>query len=401
MSNNTLMILGGTRYAFPVIEAARALGCRVVTCDYLPGNPAHKLADEYRNVSITDREAVAEVAQDVGASGIVSFAADPGVIAASFVAEKMGLPFQGSYETTRILQTKSLFRAFLRDNGFNCPWFVHVDSHSEAAALAGDLVYPAIVKPVDSTGSKGVSRVDQAADLAGAVTHALRFSPSGGCIIEEFLEKKWLAGGEAFTVNGTFSCVSFCSQMFHEEADNPYVPAAYILPGDFPADAQQYLIGELQRLADLLELRSGPYSIDVRVAPDGTPYIMELAPRGSGNRLGEFLRKASGVDLIRATVEAALGLPVVDVHQPEYNEVWFQQLLTSDAAGRYEGLWFDPAFKQQHVRDVSPWIEAGTQVGAFTGANFAFGSVFMRFDNDAQLQDYLANSDRLMRVLVK
>ncbi|MFR3450947.1 MAG: hypothetical protein ACLTSX_04230 [Collinsella sp.] len=100
----TLLLLGGARYALPVIKAAHDLGARVVTCDYLPDNYAHAFADEYVNASIVDREAILRVAKDVHADGVMSFAADPGVVSAAYAAEKLNLPFQGSYEAVATLQ---------------------------------------------------------------------------------------------------------------------------------------------------------------------------------------------------------------------------------------------------------------------------------------------------------
>ena len=117
--SKTLLLLGGARYAIPVINAAHDLGVRVVTCDYLPDNFAHAYSDEYFNASIIDKEAVLAAAKSVAANGIMSFAADPGVASAAYAAEKLGLPFQGSFEAVSILQDKERFRSFLRNNGFN------------------------------------------------------------------------------------------------------------------------------------------------------------------------------------------------------------------------------------------------------------------------------------------
>ena len=116
-----LMLLGGLRYLLPVIEEAHKLGVYVITADYLPNNIAHKYSDEYCNVSIIEKDAVLKAARELQIDGILSHAVDPGVVSAAYVAEKMGLPFQCSYEAARILQDKSLFRKFLTEHGFNCP----------------------------------------------------------------------------------------------------------------------------------------------------------------------------------------------------------------------------------------------------------------------------------------
>ena len=148
-----LMLLGGIRYLLPVIKAAHEQGYYVITADYLPDNIAHKYSDEYVNVSIIDKEAVLEVAREKEIDGIMSFGVDPGVIAASYVQNQMGLPSFGPFESVVILQNKDKFRAFLRDNGFNVPWAFGFVSVEEALLNKTKFSYPLIVKPTDSAGS--------------------------------------------------------------------------------------------------------------------------------------------------------------------------------------------------------------------------------------------------------
>ena len=119
--SKTILILGGSRYVVPVIEVAQEMGHRVVTCDYLPDNYAHSLSNEYRYASIVNKDEVLHVAREVKADGIMSFAADPGVVTAAYVAEQLNLPFQGSLEAVKIMQNKNSFRAMLSENGFNSP----------------------------------------------------------------------------------------------------------------------------------------------------------------------------------------------------------------------------------------------------------------------------------------
>ena len=163
------MILGGARYALPVIEAAHKLGCYVITCDYLPDNIAHKYSDEYCNVSIIEKDAVLEAARKLQIDGIMSFACDPGVVTAAYVAEKMGLPSVGSYEAVSILQNKGKFRKFLTDHGFNVPVAKGYTSIDEALKDLDIFHWPVIVKPTDSAGSKGVTRVDNPEELKKSI----------------------------------------------------------------------------------------------------------------------------------------------------------------------------------------------------------------------------------------
>lgn len=401
--SKTLLLLGGARYALPVIEAAHELGARVVTCDYLPDNYAHRFSDEYVNASIIDKDAVLDAAKKVGADGIMSFAADPGVTSAAWAAEKLGLPFQGSYESVSILQDKQRFRSFLRDNGFNCPEQRVFSSAGEAAAVAEEIQYPVIAKPVDSAGSKGCTRVDSPKDLRRAVETALAFSRDGRCIVEQFLEKMGNSSdADAFCSGGRMSCVSFTSQLFDDSCPNPYTPASYAMPTSMPEWAQAELVSELQRLADLLGLRDGVFNIETRVATDGKPYIMEVAPRGGGNRLCEMLRFATNgsTDLVIAAVKAALGTPVVNLSMPVYDGFWYQDMLHASHAGTFLGIDYAPGFHESHVAEEQLWVEPGAKVESFTAANYAFGSIFMRFVSKEELDDFLANKARYLKVNV-
>ena len=127
-----LLLLGGSRYLLPVIETAHRLGVYVITCDYLPDNIAHRYSDEYVNLSIIDKDAVLQMAREKKIDGVMSFACDPGVVTAAYVAEQMGLPSCGPYESVCILQNKGKFRKFLTEHGFNVPVAQSYDSVSKA-----------------------------------------------------------------------------------------------------------------------------------------------------------------------------------------------------------------------------------------------------------------------------
>ena len=386
-----LLLLGGSHYLLPVIEEAHRLGIHVITCDYLPDNAAHKYSDEYHNVSIIDKDAVLALARELQIDGISSFACDPGVVTAAFVAEKLGLPFAGSYESVSILQDKGRFRAFLSDNGFNAPWSGSYKSVDEALADSGRFTYPAIVKPVDSAGSKGVRRIDSLDELKSAAEHALSFSHGGRFIVEQFLEKQGASSdSDSFSIDGKLVFTSFDDQLFDERAENPYTPAAYCWPSSMPQWAQDELKGELQRLIDLLGLKTALYNIESRLCTDGKTYIMEMSPRGGGNRLSEVLHMATGVNLIRGIVMASVGLEPDCVCDKPYDGLWAEIILHSDENGRFRELWIDPDCENFIVeRDL--WVSPGDEVERFSGANKAVGTLVVRFPDRETLNVRMAD----------
>ena len=276
-----LMLLGGMRYLLPVIEAAHKLGIYVITADYLPNNIAHKYSDEYCNVSIIDKEAVLKAAKELKIDGIMSFACDPGVATAAYVAEKMGLPCSGSYESVSILQNKGKFRKFLSDNGFNVPTAKSYDTIEEALKDVDLFQWPVIVKPTDSAGSKGVTKVNDKNQLKESIEYALSFSHSNEFIIEDFLEKIGDSSDcDSFSVDGELKFVSFSAQKFDENCENPYTPAAYSWPATISNEHQIELKKEIQRLLKLLNMKTSIYNIETRECTNGKAYIMECSPRG-------------------------------------------------------------------------------------------------------------------------
>lgn len=383
------MLLGGIRYLLPVIKAAHDQGYYVITADYLPDNIAHKYSDEYVNVSIIDKEAVLKVAREKQIDGIMSFGVDPGVIAASYVQNQMGLPSFGPFESVVILQNKDKFRAFLADNGFNVPWAFGFDSVEEALAKKEKFSYPLIVKPTDSAGSKGCTRVDNETNLHAALEYAMVHSIGGHIIVEEFLEKKGCSSDtDSYAEDGILKFVSFSAQRFDDKAVNPYTPAAYSWPSTFTEDEEKYLTSEIQRLITLLDMKTAVFNIETRVGTNGKPYIMELTPRGGGNRLCEMLRYATGVDLITAITRAMVGDEPEKIEQKYYDGHWAEVILHADRDGIFQGLEIKSSLNAEVV-ETDLWVKPGDSVRGFEGANDAIGTLVLRFESNTELEEQL------------
>ncbi len=384
-----LMLLGGSRYLVPLIEVAHGLGIQVITCDYLPDNIAHRYSDRYCNISIIDKDAVLKTAMEMEIDGIMSFACDPGVVTAAYVAEKMGLPFQCSYDTALILQDKGKFRQFLIDNGFNCP---HARRYEDRKKAYDDIDYfnwPVIVKPTDSAGSKGVTRVETPDDLQGAIEIALDNAHNGAFIIEDFLTfEGYHSSADSFTVDGELRFITYSDQLFDPDADNPYTPAYIIWPSTMKREYQEELSRETQRLMDLLGMRTGIYNIETCVALDGMPYIMEVSPRGGGCKIAEIQQSAFGVGLIENEVRKAVGLSLKEMDQAYCSGHWCEMVIHAEPgqSGIYKGMTIDPDIRDRYIKVIDLAVEEGDRVRPFTGANMALGDMFLRFGSREELE---------------
>jgi biotin carboxylase len=401
MAQKKLMLLGGIRYLLPAIEAAHKHGHYVITVDYLPNNIAHQYSDEYHNVSILDKEAVLKLAKDLQIDGILSYAVDPGVVAAAYVAEQMNLPFTCSYETACILQDKARFRQFLTEHGFNVPNAKGYSKIEDALKDIDFFNWPVIVKPVDSAGSKGVTRVDDPNDLEVAIAHALEESHNGHFIVEDFLEKVGLSSGtESFFVNGKLKYNAFYDQRFDNEASNPFTPSAECWPSSKDEKVLDDVRLQLQRLGSLLCFRTGIFNVEFRLCTNGKVYLMEVSPRAGGNRLAEILNYATDIDIIEAEVSKAIDDDIINIHEPNYNGHYCILVLHSVKSGIFQGVDIGAKFKGEIVEEEIR-VNIGEKVDAFTGANNAIGTLFLYFDNRQQMDEALVNQKEWLKVVVK
>ena len=393
-----VMLLGGSKFIVPAIDVLHDLGYEVITCDYLPGNLAHKYSDRYENLSVIDKDAVLKAAEEAGIEGIMSFACDPGVATAAYVAQQMGLPSCGSYESVCILQNKKRFRHFLMENGFNSPASEGFFDIKDTKSFLERVSYPLIVKPADSAGSKGVSRVEKYSDLERAVRNALERSIGGEFIIEEFLQQTGNpSDSECFSVEGDLRIATFSSQYFDDKSSNPYGPVGFTWRPTISEKHKTELTGEICRLIKLLGMNTSLYNAETRECTDGKAYIMELSPRGGGNRLAEMIRYATGTDLIKAAVNAALGRSVDLTAKRENDGLWAEIILHGRKSGRYNGLIIDEEIKR-YVVEEDIWVTGGEKVMEYTGADRTLGTLILHFDDPEMIEKVMNDPAEYVKV---
>ena len=395
-----LMILGGFKALIPIIKEAQRLGCYVITCDYLPDNIAHKYSNEYCNVDLSDKEAVLEAAKALNIDGIMTFSSDFPLRAVAYVAEKLGLPCVGTYESVSILNNKGRFRKFLGEHGFNVPVAKSYKSIEPALEDIGLFHWPVIVKPTDSSSSKGVTKVNHPEELQSSIKYALSFSPSHEFIIEDYIQQKGYASdSDCFSVDGVLKFVSFNSQRFDARAENPLAPAAYSWPSSMPIDKQKELTSELQRLVTLLNLKSSLYNVETREGVDGKVYIMEFTPRGGGNRIPECVEHATGVKLLENAVRAAVGMPIEGIEQRECKGYWTQLAVHSYRNGLFKELWIDESVRK-HIVDTDIWAEPGEEVRSYTSVTNVVGLILFHFESKDEWESISERISDYVRVVL-
>jgi biotin carboxylase len=380
-----LLSLGGSGQQIQPLIRARRRGWETVLCDYLPDNPGQDYADRYYCVSTTDQEAILKIALQEKVDGVIAYASDPAAPTAAYVAEQMGLPGH-PYESVLTLTDKGRYRAFLEENGFATPTAGHYASAQAFLADADRFCFPCMIKPVDSSGSKGVSLMQDLSQLSELVEDALSFSRSKRFIVEEYVRQPvYQVAGDGFSIDGQLVFRCFGNDHFDPQAVNPFVPVAASFPSVLSTDKQNEIHDEIQRLLSLLNMGSGAYNFDIRIGLDDKIYLMEVGPRNGGNYIPELTAYATGVDMIDLSLSAALNRPIPQPSLKPVQGYWAYYSLHSNRPGRLKQIEMADDFRNKHLVEEHLTVRPGEPVQAYTGSNTGLGILLLRFDSMEQM----------------
>lgn len=394
-----ILFLGGAPTQIPPLKYAREQGYYVITCDYLPENPGHKLADEYHNVSTTDKEAVLKLAEQLKIDGIVAYASDPAAPTAAYVAEKMGLP-GNPYKSVEILARKDLFRAFLAENGFNVPRSQSFYTLDEAKAWLDEIGVPAFIKPVDSSGSKGVTNLKNKDHLAEAFQHALQFSREKKVVVEEAIVRSGhQVAGDGFIVDGELVFRCWADENF-DDLCNGLVPIGQSFPTSHPKEWLDIAHAESQRLLTLLGMKTGALNFDFLFDQDGKFYFLELGPRNGGCQIPEVIRYSTGVDLIKYTVDAAIGLDCSSLSMAPSKGYWSSYMLHSLQDGVFKEVYLSDRAKK-YIVEQDIYVKPGDKVFKFTGSHHTLGTMILQYSTLEEMMDMLDHMENDIRVITE
>jgi len=394
-----ILFLGASQFQIAPIVYAKAQGHYVITCDYLPDNPGHEFADEYHNVSTTDKEAVLELAKKLDIDGIVAYASDPAAPTQAYVGNRLGLP-SNPYESVMILTRKDYFRNFLEKHNFLVPKSKSFYNLEEAYSWFRELKKPVIVKPVDSSGSKGVTKVAVRGELKKAFNYALEFSREKKVVIEEFFHRDgYQVAGDGFVVDGNLVFRSWANEHF-DKFSNQFVPIGESFPSVMKGEAILNAHFETQRLLDLLEMKNGALNFDFHFNKEGKFSFLELGPRNGGNLIPEVVKYATGVDMVKYTVDAALGMDCSMLTMVEPKNFYSSYILHALEDGVVEDIWYSDEIKNNIVEE-NVLINIGDKVQKFNGSHATLGTMIMKFDSQVEMLEKMDNMGKYLKVIIK
>lgn len=394
-----ILLLGGSAQQIVAIETAKKLGYYTVLCDFLSDNPGQYHADKFYLESTTDKEKILEIAKEEKINGILAYASDPAAPTAAYVAENLNLP-GNPYKSVEILCNKDQFRKFLLENGMNAPVAKGYSSEQDAIGDATDFDYPVIIKPVDSSGSKGATVLHNSENIKEAVEFAFSFSRSHRIIIEHFIEKKhpYLIGGDIFIVEGKIVLWGLLN-CHRDSLVNPLVPVGKSYPLELEENDIQNVKATLATMVEKLSIKNGSMNVELVVDKEGRVWPIDVGPRSGGNMIPDLLGDMFGVDIANLSVKAAMGEPIdTEIHTP--SGCYATHNLHSRKNGIYVDITFDEEI-QNYIYRTCLYKKKGDKVEYFDNAAKCLGIIFMKFDDRAEMKEMLERLDEYIHVNVE
>lgn len=395
-----ILMLGGSTSQICAIKKAQEMGHYVIICDYLPDNPGQHVADEFYQVSTTDKEAVLELAQGLKLDGVVCYASDPAAPTAAYVCEKLGFP-TNPYESVVVLSNKDSFRKYLKEHGFCVPQAYSYTDLESMKKDANKFQFPVMVKPVDSSGSKGINKIYQEEELEAAYEDAMKYSRTKRIIVEDFIEKKgYQISGDGFTVDGELKFRCFGNEFYSDNGIKEYVPLGECWPSVLDTETQNKVHDELQRLVTELGMKTGAYNIEVIMDKEEHVYILELGARNGGSLIPQITQYATGVDMVEYTIKAALGEDCSDIQMTEPKGFWSNYMVHSKVTGRLKEVQIAEELKDNYVEYQTDFKE-GDMVYAFENSGHALGTMVFQYASQEEMFDKIGRLTELVKVIVE
>lgn len=298
-----IAIIGASYLQEPLIAKAKKKGIETHVFAWACGDVGEKIADYFYPISIVEKEEILEKCQEIGVDGICSIASDLAAITVNYVADKMDL-VGNSLECTEKSTNKSLMRRCFEENGDPSPKSIKVSCVEDLANV--DLQYPVIVKPVDRSGSRGITKLSDEKGLATAIENAMEQGFEKAALVEEFAE------GQEYSVEyiswkGKHEFLAMTKK--YTTGSPHFIETGHLQPAPISEDLLKKVKCVVEHALCSLGIEYGASHSEIKIDENGTIKIIEIGGRMGGDFIGSTLVELStGFDFVDAVIDVAMGL---------------------------------------------------------------------------------------------
>lgn len=375
-----LLILGAGIYQVPLIRKAKELGLYTIVCS-IPGNyPGFREADQRYGVDTTDKDAILEIAQREKIAGICTAGTDVAIPSVGFVCEKMGLSgvrYESALNATDKLRMKRAFRA----KHVSTAEFREINSLEELRETYRLFLKPAILKVTDKSGSRGIVKIEDEADLESAYSYCREASNQSVFLLEEFIDANEI-GVDGFVQNGKLELYLPHKKNVISNGKTD-IPLGHEFPLALTEQQDKNLREEIQKAICALGLENCAFNADVFT--DGNKiYIIEMGARSGATGIPELISIYCGFDYYEKMLRAALG-EHVDFSYGEKITPCISQLLFS----RKEGILEDITIPEMSGVNVTIDVQPGEYVDKIRNGTSRIGQIVVSGETLEQAREKL------------
>lgn len=386
-----LIILGASALQVPLIKQASKMGYYTTVFDFNPEAIGIQYADDFYRISTIDEKQVFNQAKELKPKAILTAATDMPMRAVAYASEKLGLT-SISYETAVISTDKALMAEKLASESVNSPRFIQIDNDNlnNLDVLISKLTFPVIIKPVDSSGSRGVIKVTDKSDLEQAIIYSKEYSKMGKIIIEEYIEGDEVSV-EVLINDGNIFVIAITDKV---TTNSPhFVEVGHYQPTKFSNSIQERIKKTTIDAIKALKINSGAAHAELRIK-NGKPYIIEVGARLGGDYITSHLTPLNtGVNMIEGLINIATGnnLNIKTVNKSASYAIRFIPL---EQTGIFKGIsnlnLITEQFKENIVETVI-YPDLNSQVEYSNSSNSRLGHFVLVAKNRNELEEIFNN----------
>lgn len=388
-----VLVLNISHNELRMIQALKELGYYIIATGGVPGLIGERYVDKYIQADYSNKELILQLAIDQKIDRICACCNDFGVLTAAYVAEKLGLPGHDTYANAMIIHHKDKFKAFAKEHNIQTPIAQYFDDIEIAKSQIKE-EYPLIIKPIDLTGGKGVSRANNYEEAKAAIDLAFSVSRAKHIVIEPYIV-------------GTQHAI--CTYLINQKViafgsndeysfQNPYKVEIDTYPATGIEDVKEVLINEIEKMAGILNLNDGIFHVQY-IRKDGVPYIIECMRRVLGNLYGLPCSRLNNINWDLWQAKAYCGENLSDFPQNVKSDgFWAYRTVMCKENGVPESIHIDDDIKKYVFDEFWTWKDGDIIRNHMTES---LGFYFMKFNTAEEMHNIMINCYDKIHVKMK
>lgn len=321
-----IAVIGANKPLLHFYRCAKELGYYIIGIAWPEGAVCKEYCDKFYPVSFAEKEKVLEICREEKVDGITSFSLESALPTLVYVAQKLGL-VSNTEECVRRTQTKFAQRAAFETNGIAVPRYYNISKEKDLAGI--QINYPIIVKPLDSGGSQGITKLDTPDGLKTAYQAAIDHSRSKQAIVEEFIDGREFSV-ETLSHNGTHYILQITDKV--TSGAPHFIEMQHHQPADISQKVAERIKDLVRKALTALKIENSPSHTELKLNSRGELYIIEIGARMGGDFItSDLVRLSTGYDMVKGTIELAIGKFTEPIFpRPMHSGVYFYSMLAPE-----------------------------------------------------------------------